>query len=227
MQAYVAYYQLPWGICIVIPNSIVPLNCRQERTGTIRLGYWSTPHRGLNILVPVFEQIAQENPDVHLDVFSSFHLYGWPSRDKPFEELFERCRTHPQITYHGTADNDTVRSHVERMDILAYPCTWTETSCLVLMEAMSAGLICVHPNLGALYETAGGMTVMYQFDEDQEAHAQSFYIALRNALQIVRSIRQDPDGHTAMQFQSSYANAMFDWERRQKVWVKFLTSLLT
>jgi UDP-glucose:(glucosyl)LPS alpha-1,2-glucosyltransferase len=227
MQAYVNHYQLPWGICVVIPNSIVPLERRQlDNDGIIRLGYWSTPHRGLDILVPVFEKLAESDSSLHLDVFSSFNLYGWPSRDKPFEELFERCRSHPQITYHGATDNTTVRSYVEQMDILAYPCTWTETSCLVLMEAMSAGLVCVHPNLGALYETAGGMTMMYQFDEDPQAHAQSFYHVMLNAINIAHEQKWGGAYETCLAMQSAYANAMYNWHGRKHFWEQFLVSLL-
>jgi len=43
------------------------------------------------------------------------------------------------------------------------------------MEAMSAGLACVHPNNGALYETAAIWALMYQWHDDPHAHAAVFY----------------------------------------------------
>ena len=41
----------------------------------IRIVYTSTPQRGLEILVPVFELLAQQYPNIHLDVFSSFKIF--------------------------------------------------------------------------------------------------------------------------------------------------------
>ena len=58
----------------------------------IRLVYTSTPQRGLEILVPVFEKLAEVHPDIHLDVFSSFKIYGWDDADKQFEPLYNRIR---------------------------------------------------------------------------------------------------------------------------------------
>ena len=92
--------------------------------------------------------------NVHLDVFSSFNAYGWAERDEPYQELFDKIEAHPQMTYHGFKPNNIVRNALQKAHIFAYPSIWMETSCIALMEAMSAGLMCVHPNLAALPETA-------------------------------------------------------------------------
>ena len=53
------------------------------------------------------------------------------------------------------------------------------------MEAMSAGLVCVHSNLGALFETAANWTNMYHVHEESQEHAKLFHAALENAIQTV------------------------------------------
>jgi hypothetical protein len=75
-------------------------------------------------------------------------------------------RQHPKIRYHGTQPNAAVREALTRAHVFAYPSVWPETSCLCLIEAMSAGLVCVHSNLGALFETAAHWTQIYPFHED-------------------------------------------------------------
>lgn len=219
MQNFVMHYQLPFNKCMVMQNAIEPIEPHKKPEGPIRLGYWSTPHRGLNILVPVFEALAEKH-DIQLDVYSSFSLYGWDARDEHFEELFERCRNHPKINYHGALDNKALREELKQIHILAYPNTWVETSCLVLMEAMSAGIQAVHPNLGALFETAANWTSMYQFVEDQNQHANLFCAMLEEAIINYRS----ESTKRRLEVQKTYSDVFYSWPIRKLQWQNFLSS---
>jgi len=223
MQSFINRYRIPWSSCLVIPNSIEPIKWVDRPNGNIKIIYHSTPHRGLNILVPVFEKLAEVDKEIELDVYSSFELYGWKERDAPFEELFEKCRTHPQIRYHGSQPNDVIRQAVSEADIFAYPNTWQETSCLCLIEAMAAGCLCVHPNYGALYETAMNWTNMYQWHEDINVHANGFYSLLLQAISQVRS----GDMATRLRSQSEMSNIIYDWNNRKYQWEGLLNNLLS
>lgn len=223
MQAYIQRYGIPWSHCIVVQNAINPLEeAPQDTNGTIRLGYWSTPHRGLNILIPVFDRLCQKYDNIELDVYSSFKLYGWDRNDEPYKPLFDMCETHPKINYYGTIDNTTLRSRISQMHIMAYPSIWHETSCLCLMEAMSAGLLCVHPNLGALSETAANWTNMYQWNEDLNQHASQFY----NALDVSIETRFEDAVVNRLSSQRSYTNVFYNWDGRQSQWEHLLGSLI-
>ena len=224
MQAYINYYQIPWSKCVVIQNAIDPIEEHEKPTDTIRLAYWSTPHRGLNILVPVFAKLCEKFDNIELDVYSSFKIYGWEERDKQFEELFNQCKNHPKINYHGSVPNEVIRENLKKTHILAYPSTWPETSCIVLMEAMSAGLICVHPNFAALPETAANWTHMYQWQEDPNQHAALFYSVL---YQAIESLTSETDVITMKtNSQVSYANVFYNWNARVMQWNMFLSSML-
>lgn len=222
MQAYINYYNIPWSHCVVMGNAITPIEYHEKPTDVIRLAYWSTPHRGLNILVPVFTKLAEKYDNIELDVYSSFKLYGWEERDKPFEELFEACRNHPKINYHGTVSNDELREGLKQSHIFAYPSTWVETSCLCLMEAMSAGLLCVHPNLGALYETGANWTSMYQFIEDPNDHAAHFYKHLDDAITYLNN----ESIQSRIASQKGYADVFYNWDIRAHQWAALLQSLV-
>ena len=227
MQAYINYYNLPWSKCTVVPNAIEPIEMNTNKSkDTIRLGYWSTPHRGLNILVPVFEKLCEKYDNIELDVYSSFSLYGWEERDEAYKPLFDQCENHPKINYHGAVPKDQISESLKDMHILAYPSTWPETSCVVLIEAMAAGLLCVHPNYGALYETASNWTWMYQWDEDLHGPANLFYKALDNAIAVINGEEQVEDLKSHFASQSGYINLNYSWNRRIPNWNSLLQSLL-
>lgn len=222
MQNFIKKYDIPWSKCIVIQNAIVPIPEHEKPKDKIRLGYWSTPHRGLNILLPVFELLQKTHPDIELDVFSSFDIYGWPERNKHYEDLFQKCKDNPNINYYGSVSNDVIRKSIENIHILAYPSIWEETSCLTLMEAMSGGCLCVHSNLGALPETSANWTLQYQFNEDLNTHAGLFYHALESAIDNF----WDSSNQTRIHSQQSYASVFYNWEIRKRQWESYLTSLL-
>lgn len=222
MQEYIRHHNIPYSRCVVLKNAIEPIMVTDKPLDKIRIGYWSTPHRGLNIAISVFEFLAKDNPNIVFDVFSSFNLYGWGERDAQYNVLFDKCNEHPQINYHGAVDNQTVRDYASKAHILAYPSTWMETSCIVLMEAMSAKMLCVHSNLGALYETAANWTLMYQFDEDQQEHASRFHGVLQGAI----------DGYASdavqmrLESQKAYADVFYNWTVRQQEWEIELHTIL-
>ena len=226
MQGYINHYGLPWSKCAVLENAIVPIEAhtKPDPKEQINLIYFSTPHRGLDILVTVFEELVKHVDNIHLDVYSSFELYGWAERDKPFEPLYDVIRNHENMTYHSSVSNEEIREALKKAHILAYPSTWLETSCLVLIEAMSAGLVPVHPNYGALYETAAGNTCMYQYNEVKNRHASVFFGVLKS---IIESYRAEPDFTTAKcATGKSFADIQFAWDQRQVEWSTLLSGLL-
>ena len=115
----------------VLESAIEPIPFIGKSKEEIRLIYTSTPQRGLAILVPVFEALAKKYDNIILDVFSSYKIYGWGEADAKFEELYELCRQHPRINYHGFAKNDEVREALQRAHIFSYPSIWLECNCIL------------------------------------------------------------------------------------------------
>lgn len=223
MQRYIELYNIPWSHCIVMHNAIDPIDEHEKpNDGTIRLAYWATPHRGLNILVPVFEKLREKYDNIELDVYSSFNLYGWAQRDAQYKELFDKCRETEGINYYGTVANATLRDNLKKTHIMAYPSIWPETSCICLMEAMSAGLLCVHPNFAALPETSANWTNMYQWHEDLNHHAGLFYSVLDASIESVN----EEGVQSRLASQKSYANVFYGWQLRAFQWEQFLASLV-
>lgn len=220
-QMYNAYLGVPFGAGVVLQNAINPIEVHEKPTDKIRLMYFSTPHRGLELLYPAFDHLYEKWGDkIELNVFSSFGLYGWEDRDKPYEKLFDTLKSHKGINYSKAVSNERIREELKRSHILAYPSIWQETSCLVLIEAMCAGLTCVHSSLAALPETAVGSTYMYDYTENKQDHLNRFYDVLDEAVENVDM------GYGTSDAKVEFFNEFYSWDYRRHQWETLLTSLL-
>lgn len=229
-QAYLGHYGIPWDRALVLQNAVVPIQKVPAPDDKIRIIYSSTPHRGLHLLYPVFKKLQEIHPNIELVVFSSFKVYGWDERDQEFEPLFAQLRNDPAVKFTQGGDNDEVRAAVAQADIFAYPSIWMETSCLALMEAMTAGLICIHPNYGALYETGANWTMMYQWTPDNQKHCAQLHAALGSAITACDEMRAGTQGGNALasrlNSQAQYASAFYGWEMRQAQWRALLEAIV-
>lgn len=209
---------------VVIDTAIDPFEAeviKNKPNDVIRLVYSSTPQRGLEILVPVFEELAKKHDNIHLDVFSSFKIYGWGHADKQYEALYERIRNHPKMTYHGFATNEVVRDTLKKAHIHAYPNIWPECNSRSVIEAMSAGLACVHPDYCGLTDTSGGMTMMYHGDRDHNIHAAIFHQALDFT---INNIKKNSFQNQLM-LAKIYADNRYSWQKITTQWTSLLEGL--
>ena len=232
-EMYNLYLGVPYSAGIVLKNAIEPIEPHKKPEigvgpdDKIRLIYHSTPHRGLDILYATYNQLCKEYDDIELNVFSSFELYGWGQRDEPFKDLFDKLRNHPRINYHKSVPNERIREELKKSHIFAYPSKWQETSCLCLIEAMSAGCLPVHSSLAALPETSLGLTNMYGYIEDPQQHANRFYIELKQAIELFRNKNKRKYTEQRLSNMKALADYQYDWGNRSLQWENVLKSLLT
>lgn len=217
---------VPYDGSSIMRNAIVPIEDHQKPEivdGNVQLIYHTTPHRGLELLVPVFLELVKHRPNIHLHVYSSFGIYGWEQRDQPYEHLFEICRNHPNITYHGAVPNDQVREALKKAHIFAYPNIWPETSCLAAIEAMSAGCAIVAPDFAALPETLGTYGYTYRYSEVPHTHMNFFANYL---IQVIDNIGSDHVKNNLL-YQTRYAKTHYNIADRIEQWKVLLDKILT
>jgi len=178
---------VPYEDSIVIQNCIEPIDIHEKtKDQKKKIIYFSTPHRGLNLLESVVRIMEQSRNDFEVDVYSGFKLYGRDEQDTlpEFKELYDRLNELESVNYHGVVSNDEIRKALTETHILAYPSTYRETSCLVAIEAMAAGCLSVVPNYAALPETCKDFALMYPWSPDAQQHAATHYHYLCNALNV-------------------------------------------
>ncbi len=213
---------------MVIDNGIVPIPDHKKPEDEINLIYFSTPQRGLDVLLDVFlhpeNGIAKMFPNVKLHVCSSFKIYGMEHLDAQdgFKRMFDACKEHPQIVYHGTKTNDEMRELLQKMHVFAYPSTWPECNSLASIEAMSARLLCVVPNYAGLMDTFGGMSPpLYQWQQDRQIHAAVFHANLVN---VINNVHTD-GARNLTGFMKNYADSRFNIDRLSAIWTGLMTNL--
>jgi glycosyltransferase involved in cell wall biosynthesis len=214
---------IPHSEGVVLPNAVDPIPVHAKpKDGKINLIYHTTPHRGLELLIPVVEHLLNAGFPIHLDVYSSFSIYGWAQRDEPYQELFQRIRDNPNMTYHGYQPNDVIRDALKKAHIYAYPNIWPETSAISVIEAMSAGCTVICPNFAALPETTANFAAMYPFMEEHNPHANRF----AGVLAEVINGYWDEGNQNKLRFQKIYTDNFYSWELRSRQWNSFLSSLV-
>lgn len=230
-NAFMKKYDLPPHKCLVIKNAIDIVeesDAKLDNLEKIKLVYTSTPQRGLNILYEVFKELKSIFPDrIELNVFSSFDLYGerHKVRNDPYNNLFEKLKADKDVNYYGSVDHDELIKNLKEQHIWCLPSIWQETSCISLMEAMSAKCICIHSDLAALPETSANFSVMYPFHENINDHALSFYDALSTTIQLLIENPENFKKHLA--FQKLYFDIYYNWSVRAREWSILLQSQLS
>lgn len=220
---YIMRFGIPYGKCSVIHNAVeVKYDPEEKDMETIRFVYHTTPHRGLELLVPIFASLAKEFDNIHLDVYSGFEIYGWKNRDEAYKPLYEQIEQHPNMTYHGVKSNDEVLAALKKSHIFLYPNIWKETSCIALLEAIKSQMICIHPNYGALPETGANATIMYDWNEDMNHHANYAYSV---AKQILIAMKNDPNYFNGFTFSDRFNLARNNIQSFTTMWNTLLRNI--
>jgi len=195
---------IPADKIYVLPNAITPLNYNPEKFNNIkqvRLIHTSSPDRGFDVLMNSLKYVDE---DFRLEIYNSFNPDQYP-----FEEFEPRAR------FYGFTPRNTVREAYENAHIHTYPSTYPETFCISQVEAMSAGLLCLTSDIGALPEVSKDLTQMYSYIEDREKHTKVFAEELTQAIQKIKSGSFDPKA------QIEYVNNTYSWEAIKQKWIEF------
>lgn len=220
-------YKIPEYKSFVIKNATHTFDIvEKQKDNKIKLLYTSTPWRGLAVLIKSIEILNKTREDFEVDIYSSTKIYGSKfdenEKDK-FEALFDKCKNTPNVNYLGYADNDSVRAAVQKAHIYAYPSIFEETSCLAVIEAMSAGCHVVTTNYGALPETCGEFATMIEFDSSGQNLIERYAETLNSVIDNYKNNLYKDD----LEMQIKYYNKNYSWETRIQEWKNFLNYVRT
>jgi len=143
---------VPLGIDLSSINNV----SNQERNPW-KLCYFSAYDRGLRVLLEDWTKLKLQFPRLELVVG-----YGWETLDKLakdrrafdfFKGYMENLFDQVGVNHLGRVSQEEVLRHMTSSQLLAYPCIWPETSCLVAAQAQACGAVPVTTPLAALDET--------------------------------------------------------------------------
>ena len=220
-------YGIPLDKCMTVQNAIMPVMeiDREEVTedsGKFKIMYTSTPQRGLAILLEACRLLyEQRRQDFHVDVYSSYKIYGFDDNDQQWEGLFAKMGQTDWVTHVEHAPNADVRKALGKSHIWCLPSIWEETSCMALMEAMHAGCLNVACAYGAIPETSSGFGIIYDMPPDPPTHIQRLAGLLDHAMTTYNL----EGTQQILNFQRAYSDRFQTWRTRGRQWQALLGSL--
>ena len=221
-EQFTKRFDLPTEKCLVIKNgieNIQPVITTYKQGDPIKIIHHCTPWRGLSILLGAMQLV--KNPLVSLDVYSSCEVYGksfYDHNDHYYHELYDQAKQLSNVNYIGYKSNEYIKKHLKDYRLFVYPSIWEETSCISLLESMSAGLYCITTNYGAIYETGAEFPVYVPYSNDYKSLARKFAKSIEVAADTLHStgIRDH------LEIQKDYVNRFYDWSIRSINWTTFL-----
>jgi glycosyltransferase involved in cell wall biosynthesis len=232
-ERYITEFAIPRERVAVLRNAVSP---RFEQISSVNaslgrddhpplLVYTSTPFRGLDVLLTAFPTIRAAIPGCRLRVYSSMGVYQIPAEQDGYRVLFELCRAIDGAEYIGSVSQAALVTELVNADVLSYPCTFAETSCISAMEAMASGCLVIARDLGALPETIGDHGVFYSLKPASSPvrHAAQFAEATIEAIGHTRSRPEEFKSRILNQIK--FARDAYSWKSRAAEWENTLRKI--
>lgn len=232
-ERYMESFNIPAAKIAVMRNAVSPFfhdiapgRPWYERGEPPVLAYTSTPFRGLDLLLMGFPLVRARIPGARLKIFSGMSLYGGAGDDKDLHCLYELGRSLPGVEYVGAVPQSRLAAEMQSVDILAYPSTFAETSCIAVLEAMAAGVKVITTPLGALPETTAGfaelVNVRGDLPDGQMPHpAQAATRFAEQTAQIIESVDAARSAAQRIQ-QIAVIRDHYNWPARARQWHDWL-----
>lgn len=188
----------------VLNNAIYPLQFKQEKFDSpkqVKLVHTSSPDRGMPILLEALQYVDR---DFRLEIYNEFN-----------PDYYPEYKPDPRVRFFGRTPKATVLEAIESAHIHPYPAQYIETFCLSQVESMSAGNLCVYPELGSLPEVSNGFGISYEHIEDRDKHVKLFAEKLTQAIDMVANGEWNPEEQVKL------INEKYSWETIKKQWLAF------
>lgn len=210
-------YQTSNGVSVAISGS--------DRA-PYQMVYASNYDRGLKSLLESWTAIKSQIPEAKLKV-----CYGWDTLEKlhvkrgekeqflALKEHIEHLFNQEGIEHLGRVSHEKLHKLMEESDVLAYPCSYPETSCIVAMKAQALGAIPAVVASGALKET-----VQYGFKQAPETDEDGITMqCAREWTEGLVKLLKDPKKDRIRERMQTYATTL-TWENVAKDWSTNLLS---
>lgn len=191
-----------------------------------RCVYASSPDRGLPNLLRMWKQIVANEPAAELHI-----AYGWENIDKYIalghgdlaqlkDTILRLIDSTPGIVWRGRLPQDELARLYQESYALLYPTSFTETFCIVAVEAMAGGCVPVTSAVGALPNTIGEGGLVVTGNTYTQAW-KDFYVLCAKAVLHNSQTRR---GYA----QKGVTRACeLTWDNAYKRWIEIVESELT
>lgn len=231
LEQYHRVYWIERDKSRVMRNAIAPVFAQAQpsepwflRREPPVLAYTSAPYRGLNVLLAAFPAIRSAIPGTRLRVFSGASITRGGPEDNRYGDLRRQCEATDGVEYIGPLSQPELAGSLRDAAALAYPATYTETSCIAAMEAMAIGATVLTTRLGALPETLAGFGNMVEAHGNPATLAKEF---AGMAINVLTRIQANPaEAAARREAQIAYSHENYAWPARAIEWQNWLFELI-
>jgi glycosyltransferase involved in cell wall biosynthesis len=203
----------------IVSNQFTPIKYKEKPKNKVNFMYTSQNSRGLNVLLKAFDKIKDKNVSLTL------HCCTCEDCLQPQDISYEAkliLDKHNKITNNEYSSKEVYIETLNNSHVYAYPCTFEETACIGVMEAMSAGVKIVTTDAGALPETTGGFAKIinnypvmdFEIERLEKKLVRIFVKEIKKAIKEIRKNKFDPKP------QIEYINNRFSKENSMKQWAE-------
>lgn len=136
-----------------------------------KLGYFSSPDRGLPICLDMWPKVIEKYPDAELHIFYGWDFFDSAYADNPERQAWKNSimeKTKQKgIIWHGRVGKKVLKEWQQNLGIWMYPTWFTEINCITALDCQSNGCVPVTMTLAALDETVqSGVKLSCDIEDD-------------------------------------------------------------
>ena len=177
-----------------------------------RMIYSSSPDRGLEVLLLIFDKIKEQVPEANLHIYYGFENF----RNKEYvAKLMMEINKRPGIFYHGRVGQDELAKAFMESSIFSYTCTFQETFCISCLEAMAGGCVVVSSDYWGLHDTVGEGGILLPMSDPKDAYTSEYQD--RYVEECVK-LMKDESYRKEWQLKGFERVKRFTWENVAKQW---------
>lgn len=209
-----------------IDKSLYAISTEKER---YKVMYNSSPDRGLDTLVNMWDEITRRVPQINLYV-----TYGWDSMRTWGEEIKKKADLHESTTFKNIEEYTNIHftgrltkkelvQHQLSSELLLYPNThFYETFCLSVLEAQAAGMVVVTTDAGALSTTTlRDSNFLLTGTGGNKFYDNEYINIVENLLNNPEELKRKGEIN-----RNTIMNGDYDWEDIAKQWESLFFNLL-
>ena len=175
------YHGIPEDKLLITSNGINLSRFDKEvEREPYRLIYSSSPDRGLDSLLYLFDFLKQEIPEIELHIFYGFDTWGKAIFQRGNEKEIENMKNLKKmmkkdgVFYHGRISQDQLAEEFLKSSLFAYPTDFEETFCISAIEAQRAGLPVISSNYCGLKTTVGDSAILIGNGEKGQSYTKEY-----------------------------------------------------
>lgn len=197
-----------------IPTERLPAGGEEGRDPK-RLIWASSPDRGLENLLRIFQRAYEFDPGLSLECFYGFDNWDKIIADNPgvaaMKARVVKLLDQPGVTWHGRIGQDRLHEEFRRSGLWCYPTGFTETSCITCMTAQALGAVPITNPYWALADNVHHGVFIEGNPDDYLTRAR--YVA------AILDLANDPKTQARIRAEmESDAREWFDWEKQVGLW---------